>query len=98
MIPLPAKDQYHGSRRCGFSWESHGILKAVAPAGHRSSGAPMKTALVLVDGRHAVFRNPGHCDSARGAGLKLRFGVGHTLEEAGRSFNVTHERIHQIES
>ncbi len=34
--------------------------------------------------------------------LKLRFGVGdgaeHTLEEVGRSFNVTRERIRQIES
>ena len=34
--------------------------------------------------------------------LKMRFGVGdgseHTLEEVGRSFNVTRERIRQIES
>ena len=34
--------------------------------------------------------------------LKMRFGVGdgaeHTLEEAGRSFNVTRERIRQIEA
>ena len=34
--------------------------------------------------------------------LRLRFGVGekseHTLEEVGRSFNVTRERIRQIES
>ncbi len=34
--------------------------------------------------------------------LRLRFGVGggteHTLEEVGRSFNVTRERVRQIES
>ena len=34
--------------------------------------------------------------------LRMRFGVGdgseHTLEEVGRSFNVTRERIRQIES
>jgi RNA polymerase primary sigma factor len=34
--------------------------------------------------------------------LRLRFGVGekseHTLEEVGKSFNVTRERIRQIES
>jgi RNA polymerase primary sigma factor len=34
--------------------------------------------------------------------LKMRFGVGdgseHTLEEVGRTFNVTRERIRQIES
>ncbi|RLE22099.1 MAG: hypothetical protein DRJ65_14620 [Acidobacteria bacterium] len=33
--------------------------------------------------------------------LKLRFGIGdgteHTLEEVGRTFNVTRERIRQIE-
>ena len=34
--------------------------------------------------------------------LRMRFGVGdgseHTLEEVGKSFNVTRERIRQIES
>ena len=34
--------------------------------------------------------------------LRMRFGIGegmeHTLEEVGRSFNVTRERIRQIES
>jgi RNA polymerase primary sigma factor len=34
--------------------------------------------------------------------LKMRFGVGdgseHTLKEVGRSFNVTRERIRQVES
>ena len=43
-----------------------------------------------------------HADTARGRGAAPRFGIGdgteHTLEEVGKAFNVTRERIRQIES
>ena len=47
-------------------------------------------------------RAPEDAHAARGAVIKMRFGIGdgseHTLEEVGQSFQVTRERIRQIEA
>jgi len=63
--------------------------------------SPIEAVLVsnLQDQTRRVLKSPTPREEQV---LKMRFGVGdgseHTLEEVGRSFNVTRERIRQIES
>ena len=49
-----------------------------------------------------ISRHPRDADATRSEGVRMRFGIemstDHTLEEVGKQFDVTRERIRQIEA
>lgn len=83
------------------SWDESESIKAAADAAPDTSGDPEEAA-VMVSMSRLVKSNLDKLSEREAEVVRLRFGLDdgreHTLEEVGRMFGVTRERIRQIEA